>query len=107
MAKKDKPEPKTAGDLTGNGGALRELLSFVERVERLNEELEGLTEDRAEVFNEAKATGFDTKTLRKAIQRRKMDSTARQEGDALLELYEDAIRKAEKAAFDKSMGDGA
>jgi uncharacterized protein (UPF0335 family) len=69
--------------VTGN-----RLKSFVERIERLAEEKDGLTADMREVYNEAKAAGLDTKVMRKLIARRKMDAEKRDEQDALLERYE-------------------
>lgn len=107
MAKKDKAaEPVTAGDLQGNGRVSGHLLSFVERVERLNEEIGGLTEDRKEVLDEAKSMGFDAATLRKVIQRRKKHADDIAEADAMLDLYEDTIRRAEKAAVAQSIEEG-
>lgn len=98
----EKPEAPHR-DLSNSEGM---LFSFVERVERLTEEVEGLTADRKEVYDEAKATGFDSGVMRKVIQRRKMDPAARQEADALLELYEETVRKAEKDQTAKSIADG-
>ena len=82
------------------------LLSFVERVERLSEEITTLGEDRTEVFSEAKSMGFDAKILRKVIARRKLPADERQEQDAIEELYEDAIREAEQRAFKASQDAG-
>ncbi len=65
-----------------------QLVSFVSRIERLNEEKETIGEDIKSVYAEAKGSGFDTKILREAIKRRKMDKSERDEHDALLELYE-------------------
>lgn len=56
---------------------------------------------------ESKSQGYDNKTLKKIIARRKMDRADLVESDSMLELYEEAIRKAEKAAFDKSVAEGA
>jgi uncharacterized protein (UPF0335 family) len=80
-----------AGVGHNSGFAKDSLKSFVERIERLNEEKDALSEDIREVFSEAKGTGFDTKILRKLIARRKLDKADRQEQDALLELYEGAF----------------
>jgi uncharacterized protein (UPF0335 family) len=101
--KKDAPEPKAADYLSNSAGL---LFSFVERLERLAEEKQALADDMKEVFGEAKSSGFDTKALRTAIARRKMDSASRQEMDALLELYEDTIEEAEKKAFSDSVAAG-
>jgi uncharacterized protein (UPF0335 family) len=73
------------------GIAADRLRSFIERVERLEEEKAGLTADIREVYAEAKAGGFDTKIMRQIVRLRKMDAAARQEQDALLEVYRRAI----------------
>jgi uncharacterized protein (UPF0335 family) len=101
-------QTKTQGDLTHDiSNSAGALLSYVERIERLTEEVEGLTDDRKEVYGEAKATGFDSATLRKVIARRKRDAGEVEESDALMELYEETLKKAEKAQKDKSVADGA
>jgi uncharacterized protein (UPF0335 family) len=96
-------QKKTAGDLRHDlSNSASQLFSFVERVERLTEEIDGLGDDRKEVYGEAKATGYDTATLRKVIQRRKHPAADIDEADSLLELYEETIRKAEKARLAQS-----
>lgn len=99
-------ETLTSGDMRPGGNAAAALLGYVERFERLTEEVEVLNEDRKEVMAEAKATGFDTKILRKVIARRKMDSASRQEGDSLLELYEETLSSQEKAATQQNLAEG-
>jgi uncharacterized protein (UPF0335 family) len=78
-------------DSDEGGVSGKRLRAFIERVERLEEEKAALAEDIKEIYAEAKATGFDTKTIRKLIRLRKMDAEKRQEEDALLELYKSAI----------------
>lgn len=73
------------------GIAADRLRSFVERIERLEEEKRGLQEDIKEVYAEAKGTGFDTKIIRQIIRLRKMDKADRQEQEAILELYKEAL----------------
>ena len=68
-----------------------QLKSFINRIERLNEEREALSADIREVFAEAKGTGFDTKIMRQIIRLRKMDKADYQEQEALLEMYKDAM----------------
>lgn len=80
-----------ADDSDTGGVSGKRLKAFIERLERLEEEKAALSEDIKEVYAEAKGTGFDTKTIRKLIRLRKMDSEKRQEEDALLELYKSAI----------------
>ncbi|MEM1138304.1 MAG: DUF2312 domain-containing protein [Pseudomonadota bacterium] len=72
---------------TVNGIAPQQLKSFVERIERLEEEKAALAADIREVYAEAKGNGFDTKVMRQVIRLRKMDRSDRQEMEAILELY--------------------
>ncbi|HTO84428.1 MAG TPA: DUF2312 domain-containing protein [Methylomirabilota bacterium] len=73
------------------GVAGERLRSFLERIERLEEERSGLTADIREVYAEAKGSGFDTKIMRQIVRLRKMDSADRQEQEALLDVYKKAI----------------
>ena len=91
-------------DLSNSG---RALLSFVERIERLQEEKDGVASDMREVYAELKGEGFDTKILRKLIALRKMDQADRAAMEDLLEIYDSAIKAAEKADFKASVDAGA
>ena len=71
-----------------------QLKSIVERVERLEEEKTALSGDIREVYAEAKGNGFDTKIVRQVVRLRKLDSTEREERDALLDLYMSALGMA-------------
>lgn len=78
--------------MTDVGGiAADRLRSFIERVERLEEEKTALTADIREVYAEAKGVGFDPKIMRQIVRLRKMDSQDRQEQEAILELYRQAL----------------
>lgn len=68
-----------------------QLRSFIERIERLEEEKKAIAADIKEVYAEAKATGFDTKIMRKVVILRKKDTAERQEEEALLDLYLGAL----------------
>src|ERR687894_446800 len=74
--------------------AADQLQAFVERIERLEEEKAGIAGDIKEVYAEAKGNGFDTKVLRKIISLRKRDYAERQEEEAILELYLQALGMA-------------
>lgn len=77
---------------SGTGGVAAERLrSFIERVERLEEEKAAIMNDIKEVFAEAKGEGYDIKILRQVIRLRKMDRADRQEQEALLDLYLSAL----------------
>jgi uncharacterized protein (UPF0335 family) len=71
--------------------AADQLRLFIERIERLEEEKKGIADDVKDVYAEAKANGYDTKTMRKIVGLRRMESHARQEADALLETYRNAL----------------
>jgi uncharacterized protein (UPF0335 family) len=68
-----------------------QLKALVERIETINEEIKGLTDDRGDIFSEAKGNGFDTKALRKIIALRKLSSEDRAQQDAILETYMNAL----------------
>lgn len=73
------------------GVASERLKSFVERIERLEEEKQALAGDIREVYSEAKGTGFDVKVLRQVIRLRKMDASDRNEMEELLDVYKRAL----------------
>ena len=68
-----------------------QLKAFVERIERLAAEKQTFTDDIKEVYAEAKANGYDTKILRKTIAKRKQDAKDRQEEEALIDTYMNAL----------------
>lgn len=71
--------------------AADQLKSFIERIERVEEDMSAIKEDRKEIYAEAKGNGFDTKILRLIVKLRKLDTAERQEEAAILELYAQAI----------------
>lgn len=68
-----------------------QLRSFIERIERLEEEKKGIADDIRDIYAEAKGTGFDTKIMRQIIRLRKLDKSDRAEQEELLELYKAAL----------------
>lgn len=91
--KKDKkPELPGVGHNSASGEVSgTRLKSFIERVERLEEEKAAIAEDVRDVYGEAKATGFDPKIMRKIVSLRKSNLEKRREESELLELYCAAI----------------
>ena len=78
--------------MADTGGVAGERLkSFIERIERLEEEKAALAEDIREVYSEAKGSGFDVKIMRQIVRLRKMDSSDRQEQEAILDTYMAAL----------------
>ena len=82
--------------MSGPGGvAGDQLRAYVERIEHIEEEIKGLTEDKKEIFAEAKGEGFDVKILKEVIRIRKQDQEERQEHESLLEVYLHALGTSE------------
>ena len=77
------------------GIAAERLKSFIERIERLEEEKAALGADIREVYAEAKGTGFDAKIMRQVLKLRKMEVNDRQEQEHLLDLYLRALGMGE------------
>lgn len=82
-------EEEQPQDVAGIAG--KRLASFIERIERLEEEKAALAEDIKEVYAEAKGIGYDVKTIRKIISLRKLDPEKRREQEELLNLYQQAL----------------
>jgi len=80
---------KMMPDVGGIAG--EQLRSFIERIERLEEERKTLAEDIKEVFAEAKGNGFDTKIIREIIKIRRMDEDDLDEQETLLDIYKRAL----------------
>ena len=76
-------------DVGGIAGA--QLKSFIERIERLEDEKRALGEDIKEVYAEAKGSGFEPKIMRQIIKIRKMDKDDQDEQATLLDLYKQAL----------------
>jgi uncharacterized protein (UPF0335 family) len=73
------------------GIAADRLKSFIERIERLEEEKGAIAGDIKEVYSEAKSAGFETKIMRQIVRLRKMDAQERTEQEQLLDVYKQAI----------------
>ena len=74
------------------------LRSFVERYERLQEEIDALNADRAELIKELAGVGFDKKVFKIIIKRRRMGKDACDEEDTLVEVYERALESGSTAS---------
>ncbi len=77
------------------GIAGERILSLIERVEHIEEEIKALTEGKKEIFAEAKGEGLDVKTLKEILKLRKQNEQERDEQESLLDLYLHAIETAE------------
>lgn len=80
------PDANPGGDAAGS-----RLRSYIERIERLEEEKANLASDVGEVYSEAKSVGFDVKIMRRIVALRKKDPQTRAEEEALLATYMDEL----------------
>ena len=71
--------------------AVAQLRAFIERIERLEEEKKTISDDIKVIYSEAKNNGFDTKAIRTIIRLRKKEDRERQEEEAMIDLYKDAL----------------
>jgi uncharacterized protein (UPF0335 family) len=71
--------------------ATDQLRLFIERIERLEEEKKGISDDIKDVYLEAKSQGFDPKTMKAVVRRRAIERAQREEQDAILHTYETAL----------------
>lgn len=80
-------------DITSDAStiAVGQLRAYIERIERLEEEKKTIGDDIREVYAELKGSGFDSKIVRMLIKKRKQEDHVRQEEEAMLQLYMDAL----------------
>src|SRR5262249_53255564 len=103
-----RPPAAGAAFLVGRGGtmpdvggvAVERLRSFIERIERLEEEKRALSGDIKEVYAEANGTGFEPKIMRQIVKIRKMDEDEVVEEESLLDLYKRALGMMPEAAIE-------
>lgn len=81
------------GDITSEAQtiAVGQLRAFIERIERLEEEKKTIGDDIKEVYAEADGSGFDKKIVREIIRLRRKEDHERQEEEAMLQMYMDAL----------------
>lgn len=73
------------------GVAAEEIKQFVERIERMEEEIRERNADKSEIYSEAKARGFDVKIMKQVVALRRKDPAERRENETVLLLYLNAL----------------
>ncbi len=74
-----------------NGVDAARLLSYIERIEHIEEEKKALQNDIKEIYEEAKSANFDVKAIKQLLKIRKMDDQERQEEEFVLDVYKRAL----------------
>tara|TARA_R100001129_G_scaffold184149_2_gene168338 strand:+ start:100 stop:336 length:237 start_codon:yes stop_codon:yes gene_type:complete len=67
------------------------LRLLIERIERLEEEKKGISDDIRDVYAEAKAVGYDPKIMREVVRLRAMKPDDRNEREIILDTYKAAL----------------
>lgn len=78
-----------------NDNVAGHIVSFLERVERIEEEVKELNAQKSDVYKEAKAMGFNTKIIKRLVARRRRSADQLAEEDFELQLYMDAVERWE------------
>lgn len=81
-------------EVTSRSAAGARLRQIIERIEAIEEEIASLRADKADIFAEAKAEGFEVAVIRLLLRVRKLDPATREEQEELLSMYERAIEEA-------------
>ena len=71
--------------------AIEQLKQYINRIEKLNSDKAEVSDDIKQVFDEAKANGFDIKIMKQVIKLKKLDKDSLAEQEAILELYRSAL----------------
>ena len=71
--------------------AIEQLKQYISRIERLNSDKAEVSDDIKQVFDEAKANGFDIKIMKQVIKLKKLDKDSLAEQEAILEIYRSAL----------------
>ena len=69
----------------------KQLLTIIERIEKLQEETKAIAADVKEIYSEAKSAGYDPKYIRQMIRLRKLDPDEIDEADELTKMYRTAL----------------
>lgn len=86
--------PDAKGSVPGDNSktaSAQRLKQFIQRIEKLEDEKKNIGADVREVYSELKGAGFDPKIARQVIKLRRMDKADRDEQEALLDAYLDAV----------------
>ena len=87
--------------ITTGGVEVPKLKSYIERIERLEEDKAAVASDIKDVFAEAKSNGFDVKAMRSVMKLRKMKSDERTEAEYMLDLYKRALGMEVEIEYDE------
>jgi uncharacterized protein (UPF0335 family) len=85
---------KHTENITSQGVAARQLQAIIDRLQRLEEEIKGLNDDKKAVYEEAKGNGYDVKAIKiilSELRKKDKNPDAFSETQAMVELYKAAL----------------
>jgi uncharacterized protein (UPF0335 family) len=85
-----KEKTKTINNVAGT-----DLLSIIQRIEHLEDDIGGIQDDRKAVYAESKSRGFEPKIIRKIVQMRRRSKDELEEEESLLDIYKLALGMAD------------
>jgi uncharacterized protein (UPF0335 family) len=68
-----------------------ELMEYIRRIEECDEEQKQISADRSQIYKELKQAGYDRRTVRQLVARRKLTAEQREANDALMAEYTQAL----------------
>ncbi len=78
-------------DAPATSFAKDQLKAIIERIELVEVDMKERSQDRKEIYLEAKSAGFDIPSIRAIVRMRKEDANKRAEREAMIELYKDNL----------------
>jgi hypothetical protein len=75
--------------------AAKDVISIIERIERLEDEKKQIASDISDIYKETKGRGYDAAALKEIIKIRKEDPSKREARESMVDVYMRAISRWE------------
>jgi len=85
--------------------AAKDVVSIIERIERLEEEKKQIAFDISDVYKESKGRGYDATALKEIIKMRREDPNKREARESMVDVYLRAITRWEDTPLGKVVKD--
>ena len=85
--------------------AAKDVVSIIERIERLEEEKKQIASDISDVYKESKGRGYDATALKEIIKMRREDPNKRKARESMVDVYLRAITRWEDTPLGKVVKD--
>jgi uncharacterized protein (UPF0335 family) len=88
-------------DIIGDNAA-KDVVSIIERIERLEEEKKQIASDISDIYKESKGRGYDATALKEIIKIRREDPDKREARESMVDVYMRAINRWEDTPLAQS-----